>query len=173
METTAKAVVGDLQQFSLWDYRLMATMSDGTQQEVTPENFPKEGVVITLDFPQSTSDKDTFVVTHMFTTEQGSHKVGDVETIIPTVTKDGISFRVYSLSPIGLSWKSSSSQSTGDNNQGNNNQNNQNQTPSTPSGNTSTSPQTGDSATEYTMLFACLSVAGLSGGMVYRRKYNK
>ena len=173
METTAKAVVGDLQQFSLWDYRLMATMSDGTQQEVTPENFPKEGVVITLDFPQSTSDKDTFVVTHMFTTEQGSHKVGDVETIIPTVTKDGISFRVYSLSPIGLSWKSSSSQSTGDNNQGNNNQNNQNQTPSTPSGNTSTSPQTGDSATAYTMLFACLSVAGLSGGMVYRRKYNK
>ena len=51
METTAKAVVGDLQQFSLWDYRLMATMSDGTQQEVTPENFPKEGVVHNIGFP--------------------------------------------------------------------------------------------------------------------------
>ena len=40
------------------------------------------------------------MVTHMFTTEQGSHKVGDVETIIPTVTKDGIPSEFTACRPL-------------------------------------------------------------------------
>lgn len=176
MEAAAKDVAADLQQFSLWDYHLIAVMSDGTQQEVTPENFPKEGVVITLNFPKSASAKDTFVVTHMFTTQQGEHKAGDVETIIPTVTNDGLSFRIHSLSPIGLSWKTEASQSTGGSGQTENggqssSQKNGQISSATPA-NAASSPQTGDSAIPSRILLACLMVAGISIAMIRRKKHS-
>ena len=89
----------------VYDITLMTKDSQGQWIPVSDENFPADGVVVELPYPDGTSSKThDFVVTHMFTTAQGDSKPGDVETLQVYETETGIRFVVKSLSPIGLGW---------------------------------------------------------------------
>ena len=65
----------------VYDITLMTKDSQGQWIPVSDENFPADGVVVELPYPDGTSSKThDFVVTHMFTTAQGDSKPGDVES---------------------------------------------------------------------------------------------
>lgn len=73
---------------------------------VTPDNFPAEGLVVTIPYPEGTNADDyDFVITHMVTVALNGMNPGDVEMPAVTKTAKGIQFTVKSLSPIGISWK--------------------------------------------------------------------
>ncbi len=89
----------------VYDITLMTQDEQGQWIPVSDEDFPADGVVVELPYPDGTGSKThDFVVTHMFTTAQGGSKPGDVETPQVYETETGIRFVVKSLSPIGLGW---------------------------------------------------------------------
>lgn len=89
---------------ALYDVNLYyRTGEDEPWQEATEDNFPKEGITVTLPYPDGTNAADfDFVVTHMLTV---AGKAGQVETPAVTKTEKGLQFTVHSLSPIAISWK--------------------------------------------------------------------
>ncbi len=95
----------------VYDVKLMAPNSDGNKTEVTAENFPEEGLTITVPYPEGIDRyKYDFVVSHMFTHEMNGKKPGDIEC--PKVTKGeyGITFTVMGLSPISIGWTEAKSE---------------------------------------------------------------
>lgn len=71
--------------------------------EVTPENFPTEGLEVTFDPPAGTNVNDfNFVVVHMFTSPD---KAGQVEVLTPTVRDGKLVVKFSALSPVSISWK--------------------------------------------------------------------
>ncbi len=89
------------------DVVFQVSLDDGnTWVKVTPDNFPSEGLVVTIPYPEGTNADDyDFVVTHMVTVSPNGLNPGDVEMPAVTKTAKGIQFTVKSLSPIGVSWK--------------------------------------------------------------------
>ena len=89
---------------ALYDVNLYyRTGEDETWQEATEDNFPEQGITVTLPYPDGTNVADfDFVVTHMLTV---AGKAGQVETPAVTKTEKGLQFTVHSLSPIAISWK--------------------------------------------------------------------
>lgn len=106
-----KVNTGD--RYVIYDVEIEALIG-GEWVVVTPEGFPEEGVAITIPYPEGTSASDSFVVVHMFTTAGGGHAPGDTETLEATNGKDGIRFKVKSLSPIAIGWKLEEVPKTGD-----------------------------------------------------------
>lgn len=92
------------EQTALYDVALYYTTDGGrTWSKATQENFPEEGITVTLPYPAGTNAADfDFVVTHMMT---AGAQAGQVETPAVTKTDKGLRFTVYSLSPIAVSWK--------------------------------------------------------------------
>lgn len=88
-----------------YDVRLMVSADGQNWVEATAENFPSEGILLTLPYPSGTG-KDThdFTVAHMFTAVRNNYQPGDVEYPAVEKTDGGIRFRVYSLSPIEVGW---------------------------------------------------------------------
>jgi len=85
-----------------------ATSLDGgeTWIPVTAENFPKEGIAVTLPYPEGTNAADyDFTVAHMFDEDVNGHKAGDVETPAVTEGENGISFRLMGTSPVIIGYK--------------------------------------------------------------------
>lgn len=85
----------------------LKTSADGgkTWETATAENFPKEGLTVTLPYPEGTNAKDfDFSAAHIFAENCNGFKAGDVETPEVTKTADGISFKVMGLSPIMISY---------------------------------------------------------------------
>ena len=79
--------------------------------KATGENFPANGITVTLPYPEGTNATDyDFVVTHMFTV---GAQAGQVETPAVTKTDKGLQFTVYSLSPVAISWKAVSKTEAG------------------------------------------------------------
>jgi len=91
---------------AFYDVVLQMLESDGnTWKTVTAENFPKEGVTLTIPYPEGTNRFHfDFVVTHMFTVAMNGYNPGDVEILDAEKTDNGLKFTVSSLSPIGISW---------------------------------------------------------------------
>lgn len=86
----------------IYDVNLKLKNEDGTEKEITTEDFPAEGITITVPYPEGTDkDKHDFIVCHMF--EHGE-KAGQIEYPKVTKNKDGISFTVTGLSPISIGW---------------------------------------------------------------------
>ena len=84
------------------------TSEDGGQTwvPVTAENFPEEGIVVTLPYPEETNaDEYDFVVTHMFDEDVNGHHAGEVETPEVTESENGISFRLMGTSPVMIGYK--------------------------------------------------------------------
>lgn len=76
-----------------------------TWTEATPETFPKDGVTVTLPYPDDTEqDGYDFYVAHMFEYNDEDQKAGDIEFLEPTLTEDGLKVTVTSLSPMVVSY---------------------------------------------------------------------
>lgn len=92
---------------ALYDIELV-TSEDGGQNwvPVTAENFPAEGIVVTLPYPEGTNAADyDFTVVHMFDENVNGHKAGEVETPEVTEGENGISFRLMGTSPVIIGYK--------------------------------------------------------------------
>ena len=90
--------------YAVYDVKLEVLVDD-EWVEVSPENFPAEGVAVTLPYPDGADSAYTFTVVHMFTTNFGGHVPGQTETLDAANESDGIRFTVMSLSPICVGWK--------------------------------------------------------------------
>ena len=91
----------------LHDVTLLFSKDGGkTWIKADKNNFPANGITVTLPYPDGTNAADyDFVVTHMVTVTMNDLNVGDVETPAVTKTADGLRFTVKSLSPVAVSWK--------------------------------------------------------------------
>ena len=91
----------------LYDIELVTSEDGGrTWVPVTAENFPEEGIVVTLPYPEGTNaDEYDFVVTHMFDEDVNGHHAGEVETPEVTESENGISFRLMGTSPVMIGYK--------------------------------------------------------------------
>lgn len=90
----------------LYDVRLMISTDGQTWVEATAENFPSEGILVTLPYPSGTGkDTHNFTVVHMYTVARDGYRPGDVEYPAVKKTDSGIEFRVNSLSPIAVGWQ--------------------------------------------------------------------
>ena len=90
-----------------YDVQLLVSL-DGEQswQPAVPGNFPSGGIEITLPYPDGTDSKNyDFVVAHMITRAMNGKTPGEIEFPDIQETESGITFRVYSLSPISVGWK--------------------------------------------------------------------
>ena len=87
----------------LLDVTLQVQNADGTWTDVTPEDFPAEGVEVILPYPEGTNADDfIFVVTHMITS--GS-RAGEIEVLPCTLEQDGICVRFTSMSPVVIAYQ--------------------------------------------------------------------
>lgn len=92
---------------ALYDIELVTSENGGqTWVPVTAENFPAEGIVVTLPYPKGTNAADyDFTVVHMFDEDVNRHKAGEVETPEVTEGENGISFRLTGTSPVMVGYK--------------------------------------------------------------------
>lgn len=145
----------------VYDVVLMVKDGDGEWKVASEENFPKDGLTVTLPYPEGTGkNTHNFEIAHMFTHDMRGHKPGEIER--PTASKldEGIQFKVTSLSPVAIGWK----EIKADNNGANGNTNTAATAP-----NKSRSPQTGDE--NAVMLYVLLMLLGAAGvGFTMRRK---
>ena len=162
----AEAVPGlTTENSKVYDVTLMTFNDNGEWVPVTADNFPKDGIVVELPYPEGTSaSTHDFVVTHMFTVATGEHMPGDVELPQVYEAETGIRFVVHSLSPIGLSWKTTDTETS-----------TPETTPqpsapaATPVPVITTSPQTGDSGMLMIAAVAVIAAAALAVVEITRR----
>ncbi len=96
---------------AFYDVKLLISLDGGkTWAEATADNFPAEGIPVTLDYPAGTNADDyDFSVCHMFTlnsTKLGT-KAGDTESPAVTKTAKGLRFTLKGLSPLAVAWAKS------------------------------------------------------------------
>lgn len=91
----------------LYDIEFVTSEDGGkTWTPVTAENFPAEGIEVTLPYPEGTNGTEyDFTVVHMFDEDVNRHKAGEVETPEVTESANGISFRLTGTSPVMLGYK--------------------------------------------------------------------
>lgn len=95
----------EIAEVEVYDVTLCIVNEKGELVEVDSENFPKEGVVVKLAYPEGTGKgTHNFVAAHMLTVDSKDMKAGDIEYPAITKTDAGVEFRVFSLSPIALGW---------------------------------------------------------------------
>lgn len=90
----------------LYDVTFQVSFDGGnTYVAVTKDNFPAEGLVVTIPYPEGTSkDGNDFIVAHMFSEDMNGHTAGEIEKPAVTKADEGIQFRVSGLSPVLVSW---------------------------------------------------------------------
>ena len=91
----------------LYDIELVISNDGGlTWVPATAENFSKEGIEVTIPYPDGTNAEDyDFTVAHMFDEEVNGHKTGEVETPLVTKGANSISFRLMGTSPVIVGYK--------------------------------------------------------------------
>ena len=91
----------------LYDIEFVTSEDGGeTWIPVTAENFPEEGIAVTLPYREGTNAADyDFTVVHMFDEEVNGHHAGEVETPAVTEGENGISFRLMGTSPVMVGYK--------------------------------------------------------------------
>ena len=82
--------------------------------DATPENFPAEGVTISLsdatlernseDLKDVDKDTHVFLAAHMFADFHGDFTPGDIEVLDVAETEDGLQFTMNGTSPIVIAW---------------------------------------------------------------------
>lgn len=86
-----------------YEITLKVQKADGTWETVTPENFPKEGIKVTIPYNGLDPEKLDFVVTHLISS---GDKAGEIEVLKHTEGKTGLEATVYSLSPFAVTYQS-------------------------------------------------------------------
>ena len=98
----------------LYNLKLLYTNdvgADAVWSDLPAEIFPATGVKVTIPYPDGTDSGITIRVAHLFGEDNGSYKLGDMETPTVTNTEDGVSFVVSGTSPVLLAWEKSVSPS--------------------------------------------------------------
>lgn len=73
---------------------------------VTKDNFPTEGLLVILPYPEGTDRWHyEFNVAHMFEEEINGQKPGDIEYPYVEKTSEGLRVRLNGLSPVMIAWK--------------------------------------------------------------------
>ncbi|MCC8357029.1 MAG: YDG domain-containing protein, partial [Oscillospiraceae bacterium] len=123
----------------------------GQWEDATEEDFPAEGITVTLPYPDRTDSSYDFVVVHMFTETSTRLGITAGETETPAVTKtdDGLTVTLKGLSPVAVAWKEADTAAT---------------VTVTPAA-TATAPSTGDASTPLLWL-ALLTLCGAGLGLV-------
>ena len=105
--TTAKLADILKENMVYYDVQLLVSLDGGQSwQAAVPGNFPSGGIEVTLPYPDGTDSKNyDFVVAHMITRAMNGKTPGEIEFPDIQKTESGITFRVYSLSPISVGWK--------------------------------------------------------------------
>ena len=102
---TAKGISND--NIRVYDVALQVYVN-GAWQNVSAENFPAEGVTVTVPYPAGTDSTYNFVASHLFTKSMNGYSAGHIETFPESGTiktsPAGISFTVHGLSPISVGW---------------------------------------------------------------------
>ncbi len=94
--------------WALFDVKPLVSHDGGTTwTPAAPENFPKEGLSITLPYPQGASEEGyEFFAVHMFSHKMNGFQPGEIEILKDiTATSQGIRFTVHGLSPIAVAWR--------------------------------------------------------------------
>lgn len=139
----------------IYDVELLVNIDGKGWENVTKDNFPKDGLTITLPYPSGTGrNTHDFVASHMFTVDMNGYHAGDVEYPAVTKTEKGITFKVYGLSPITIGWKGVNSSSSGGSESGDGS------SKPTFTGNRTDAPPTGDNPP--IMLYVLLAAAAFS-----------
>lgn len=113
IETELKTVIKQMddnikdEDTAVYDVELMVSNDGGqTWEKATKDNFPKNGLTVTLPYPDGTDSRFTFKVVHMISTGDAA---GTTEAPNVSNTAKGIQFKVTSLSPISVGWTEPSS----------------------------------------------------------------
>lgn len=96
-------------QLALYDVEQLISFDSGkTWQPLSEENFPADGLDITLKYPKGTG-KDThiFRLSHMFTRDSKrlGIKAGEIETPEVRAEADGLHTKLRGLSPVLIAWR--------------------------------------------------------------------
>ncbi|MCC8357538.1 MAG: hypothetical protein LJU34_06825, partial [Oscillospiraceae bacterium] len=144
---TATAVGYTDDQTMILDVRLQLwNGTTGQWEDATEEDFPAEGITVTLPYPDGTDSSYDFVVVHMFTETSSRLGITAGETETPAVTKtdDGLTVTLKGLSPVAVAWKEADTAAT---------------VTVTPAA-TATAPSTGDASTPLLWLALLTLCAG-------------
>jgi Uncharacterized protein involved in cytokinesis, contains TGc (transglutaminase/protease-like) domain len=146
----------------VYDVTLMVKDGENDWVVATEENFPKDGITVTLPYPEGTAkDTHNFEIAHMFTHTWNGRTAGEIEYPKASKIDSGVQFKVTSLSPLAIGWKEIKADKPGTNGTTNNTNG------TTP--NKSRSPQTGDE--NAVMLYVLLMVLGAAGvGFTMKRR---
>ncbi|MCD8398495.1 MAG: leucine-rich repeat protein, partial [Lachnospiraceae bacterium] len=84
-----------------------STDGGATWITATVDNFPADGITVTLPYPDGTDSSYEFTVLHMFTVDSDRLGITAGDTESPTVTKtdDALVFTLKGLSPVAVAWK--------------------------------------------------------------------
>ncbi len=149
-------------QVSFYDIVLYVSLDGGvTWEKATAENFPAEGLKITLDYPEGTNGKDfDFALSHAFTMTipRLGTELGKIETPKVTETDTGLEATLKGLSPVALAWFKSGDAPT------------PTSTPA-PTDAPTVVPKTGDGAAP--MLWLLLAVVGLIGILSLKKRITR
>lgn len=82
--------------------------------DATPENFPSEGVTVSLSDTTLAKHSETlkdvdkgdnvFLASHMFTEKHGDYAPGDVEVLDVVEAENALQFTVHGASPMAVAW---------------------------------------------------------------------
>ena len=108
---------------AVYEVLLLHSLDNINWSRVTTDNFPTQGVKVTLPYPQGTNGEDyQFYAVHMFTENRiaadgKTYSAGAIETPALALTQDGITMTLNSLSPIAFFWEKldNNNNSSGDN----------------------------------------------------------
>lgn len=90
-----------------YDVTVQLQQADGSWIDATSDNFPLGGISITLDYPAGTDKSMSFAVYHLLVS-------GEVETLTPAKTDEGLAVVVSSLSPFAITWDGAAGTLLGD-----------------------------------------------------------
>ncbi len=90
----------------LMDVELLVSDDGVNWDPATKDNFPKEGIEVTLPYPEGTNARDyDFTVVHMFGETLNGHVVGDIETPVVKETAEGLKVVLTGTSPVLIGYK--------------------------------------------------------------------
>ncbi len=93
---------------AVYDVQLLISTDGGiTWIPATADNFPPNGLTVTLPYPDRANRDCRFTVVHMFTGFDFGKQPGDTEIFTPdavTNTADGLQVTVTGLSPFAVGW---------------------------------------------------------------------
>ena len=165
----------------VYDVHYSISADGQTWNALTPEQFPKEGLTITLPYPEGVDTKaNDFTAMHMFTQDVNGFKTGDVEVIKAVKTDAGLQMTVKGFSPIAITWAKAGTTTPPDGGNGGNvvtpptGGNGTTTQPTTPNPGTGAIAQTGDnSAVAVWGIVMALCATAAAGLMIMKSKGKK